>query len=171
MRYFKYPYLIIIISILNYSCNNVSEENSDGQILKPKVFNCLLDKIGKKDTLYINYSTQGCFHYLTEELKIYRKLDSLFAELNVSIPRREKYPSLMQYLKDSSIIAYSEFEKSGRTLKTSDGCTTSEKFIVSIMTYTIKFEDNGCEYEGYSILKNKIFGQAKIDSFYEKIYH
>ncbi|MCF8426712.1 MAG: hypothetical protein K9H61_03040 [Bacteroidia bacterium] len=120
--------------------------------------------------MHINYATQGCFHYYTEELKIYRKLDSLFAELNVSIPRRQEFPSLKQYLNDSLIIAYSVFEKNGRTLNTSNGCTTSKQYIVYIKTDSIKFEDNGCEFEGYNILKNKIFGKAKIENYYEKIY-
>ena len=170
MSHFKHTYLIIILSILTYSCINVREENIDIPLVKLKAYNCLIDSIGKYDTLYIKYSTQGCFHYSAEELKIYRKADRLFAELKVSRPNTQELPSLTQHLKDSSIIAYSEFEKSGKTLITKAFCTTTEQFIICIKADSIKFEDNACEFDGYEILKNKIFGQAKIDNYYEKIF-
>lgn len=166
----KYLYLIIPILILTISCNNMRIENNRSQMVKPKVFNCLIDSMGTNDTLYICFSTQGCFHYSNEELKIFRKSDSLFARLNVSIPHRQVFAPLIQYLNDSSIIAYSEFEKTGRTLNTSDGCTTREEYLVYIKSDSIKFKDYGCEFNGYNILKDKLFGQAKIKSYYEEIY-
>ena len=113
----------------------------------------------------------GCEHYFTEEIKVYKRSESLFAELTVSIPNRQKIPQpLTQLLTDSSIFAYSEFEKIGKTLKTADGCTTREEYVISLKADSIKFVDNGCEFDGYYLLKNKIFGQPKIDKYNEKIY-
>jgi hypothetical protein len=173
MTHMKQNYLILFILILIYSCNNESLENNGSQKGKPMVFNCLIDSIGKNDTLDINYSTRGCFDYTTEELRIYRKTGSLFAELTVSMQRyRHKFlPPLTQYLADSAILAYAEFEKNGSVLKTNGGCTTKDKYIVSIKTDSISFQDDGCQFESYRILKDKIFGRAEIGSYYEKFYH
>jgi hypothetical protein len=172
MTHFKLAYFIILVAVLNYSCNNVSEKNDVEQHQKSKIFNCLIDSIGKNDTLCINYLTDGCFHHSTEKLRIYKKADSLFAELSVSIsPEEQKYLPLIQYLKDSSVIAYSEFEKKGRTLKASNArCTTSKEYMIFIKADSIKFEDDGCEFEGYSILKNKIFGEKELENYYKKNY-
>lgn len=170
MHYFKNIQLIILISIIACSFIKVPEKNNELKNEKLNYFNSFIDSISKNDTLHINYSTQGCFHDYTEELKIYKKLDNLFAELIVSIPGKQNFLPLTHYLKDSSIIAYSEFENSGRNLKTSNGCTTKEQYIIYSGNDSIKFEDNGCEFKGYSILKNKIFGRTKIDLYYREIY-
>lgn len=171
MTHCKQTYLIILISALINSCNNMRQENVEIQNIKQKDSNCLIDNIGKNDTLCIYYSSQGCFHSFTEELRIYRKPDNLIAELTTSMSySKELLPPLTQYLNDSSIFAYTEFEKNCRTLKTGNGCTTIKNYIICNKTDSIKFKDNGCEFNGYNILKIKIYGQTKIDNYYEKIY-
>lgn len=171
MTRFIRTYLFILIAIVMGSCGNMIEENQGEEKTVPQVFNCLLDSIGKNDTLQVNYITKGCFHSYMEKLSIYRKADSLFAELTVSVPDVQMVlPPLSQCLTDSAALAFVEFEKEGRALNNENTCTTNDEYIVIVRADSLKFEDLGCEFRRYDILKNRIFGREQINSYYNKLY-
>lgn len=172
MKQIKQKYLILIILATIFSFNAMGQQsNHDGHELTQKASNSLIDSIDKNDTLHIFYSIAGCEYYFTEEIIIYRNSDSLFSKLTTNIPYKKILLNpLIKSLNDSSIFAYAEFEKSGRNLKTHYGCTTREEFIIKLKNEIIQFEDNGCEYDGYNMLKNIIFGKADIEKYNKEIY-
>lgn len=168
---FKSSFVFIGILGLIFSCSSSEKKRNELQSKKPKVLENLIDSVGKKDTLFIKSVSVGCFHFYLEELKIFKKSDSLYGELTLSLPHREKiYKPLTQFFNDSAIIAYREFEKSGKSYKTENNCTTKESYVISLKEDSLKFTDNGCKLHGYDLLKSKLFGDSELSKLYEQTY-
>lgn len=158
--------------LLIYCCGNKRKESSNVQKEKPKILNNLLEGVCKNDTLLIKRKSVGCFHFSVEELRIFRKPDSLFAELTYMMPHiKKKFKPLTSFLSDSSVAAYDEFERSGKILKTENDCTTKESYVISLKTDSIKFNDFDCKFHAYDSLKDKLFGKSELEKFYEQTYH
>jgi len=134
---------------------------------KVQVYHSMVERIKNNDTLYIHFSTEGCFHYYTELMKIYRKGEGLMAELSTTIPDKPPYPSLKQTMHQTAIQAYAKFEKQGRTLVTQGGCTTQEAYVIALKGDTLRFEDQACQFEGYSEMKTKVFGEEVMKKNYK----
>ncbi|MEQ1733853.1 MAG: hypothetical protein ABL940_09275, partial [Bacteroidia bacterium] len=156
---FNQTYLCILIIIFVYACGNERQKSDIVQIIQLKKYHSFIDSLKANDTLFINFRTDGCEHHFTEKIKIYKRSEGVFAELNIN--SRTK-PPLTTLLSDSSLIAYGQFENEGKNLEPNWGCTTSQEFIISLKIDSIKFEDRGCKFDGYYKLKNQFFGQSVI---------
>ena len=175
----KQTFTIALISALICACSFAPQNGNAGPKAEAKavytLYNCLLDSIGASDTLHILYETHGCFHGYTETIRMFRHADTLYAELSNSeagtrgFKPTHKVEPLKKVLSDSSILAFALFEQEGRTLKTSDGCTTREAYEIRIKSIRIAFEDNGCDYEGFTVLKYKLFGKTDYEGYYRKV--
>ncbi|MDP1744391.1 MAG: hypothetical protein Q8L90_02370 [Bacteroidota bacterium] len=164
---FSLTYLWTISLIFVCACsNNKQEENIITS--QPEKSISLLDSLKANDTLFINYRTDGCEHHFTEQIKIYKRSEGIFTELDINRTGNETNPVLTKLLSDSSLVAYAQFENKGKVFKSSGLCTTKSEFIISLKTDSIKFEDSGCEFDGYYKLKNKLFGQSVIKNLYKR---
>lgn len=160
---FSLTYLWTLSIIFVCACGNGKQKNTiTSQAQKPI---SLIDSLNTNDTLFINFISHGCEHYFVEQIKIYKRSEGIFAELNINEPAKSPLTTL---LSDSSIIAYGQFENKGKNLKTSGLCTTTKKYIISFKTNSIKFEDTGCEFDGYYKLKNQFFGQSVVKELYKR---
>lgn len=150
------------------ACGNDKQKNNViAEQLKKSI--SLIDTLKANDTLFINYETHGCEHYFSEQIKIYKRSEGIFAELYINRQGNEiPNPALAKLLPDSSLIAYGQFESKGKVFKSNGLCTTESKFVISLKTDSIKFEDGGCEFDGYYKLKNQLFGQSVIKELYKR---
>jgi hypothetical protein len=132
--------------------------------------NCIADKLAANDTLHLRFITVGCFHSYEEELKMYYRGDSLRLSLNV-IENDSTFPPLIASLDDSMLIAYGKFEQAGKSLVTNNLCTTRQDYLITLRTDTIKFADGDCDFDGYELLKGKIFSKKALDVYYNRVFN
>jgi len=161
--------LMILTFTLIIGCN-LKQNDPINEKLKYKDCNCLIDKLEPNDTLRIGSLFRGCFHYNIELIRIYMHSDSLFADLISHDPIRDKKISLFRHLlSPSSVLAFGEFEREGRKLTNAGECTSTKSFIIKLNRDSLKFVDNSCDFNGYSRLKDSLFGKSIMKKFVTKI--
>ena len=106
------------------------------------------------DSLKINFTSQGCFHFDEELLEIVKmKTDSLkisfFSKSLYGSKVKFKYEVIKSMDFFEKIIA---FEKAGKNIK-DWGCTTVNFFVLESEGFGTIIYDGSCEWEGYEELK------------------
>lgn len=147
--------IVIIFVFLFCKC-------SDNGISDNKTYDCLLDNVTNRDTLYVTNENEGCFGGDKETIKIYRQKDSLFASY------LWKYYDTTVFLKaplnDSSIIIYQMFEKRGRGFKNIHGlCTSTYTYEAKINADKFSFIDKDCYFDLYDRFLKRTFVFPNLD--------
>lgn len=107
-----------------------------------------------KDSLKINFTSQGCFHFEEELLELVKMKNDSLKILFFSKPLYGSKPKL-KYEVIKSIDFFEKFivfEKSGKNIK-DWGCTTVNFFVLESEGFGSIIYDSSCDWEGYEELK------------------
>jgi hypothetical protein len=145
----------IILIYLFWSC---SDKNKPDKI----IYDCLLDKVTSKDTLYLTNEYEGCFGGDKKIIKIYNQRDSMFASY---LWRQYDTTILLKApLNDSSIAIFQKFEKQGRNFKNIIGlCTSTYTYEAKINADKFTFIDKDCYFDLYERFLKRTFVFPKFD--------
>ncbi|MFT3911421.1 MAG: hypothetical protein QM737_18505 [Ferruginibacter sp.] len=102
-------------------------------------------------TIYHDYS--GCFASGADTITLIKENENLFATIR-SADMQFRRVKLNHQQIDTFNLFISELKK----LKIESGCTTVETYRVYYQNELIKIRDGGCDWRGFSMLQNCLFG-------------
>ncbi len=107
-----------------------------------------------KDSLKINFTSQGCFHFEEELLELVKmKNDSLKISFFSKSLHGSKPKFNYEVIKSIDFIEkFIAFEKAGKNIK-DWGCTTVNFFVLESKGFGSIIYDGSCDWEGYEELK------------------
>jgi hypothetical protein len=141
----------------------------DPGIRRPDTF---LDRLTYHDTLRIVREINGCEMHSSEKLYIYKRAETFFAILSISLEDGVTYPALTCSLTDLALDAYANFETEIKQYSSHNhGCTSTANYSISLKADKIEMEDQGCQFNRYDLLKEKLFGKTVIENYNKQIYH
>lgn len=131
-----------------------------------------LSKLRDRDTISINFHSQGCFHTTVSKMVIGKHKDDYFAKLyHVDwdyVTHKKK--TTVKFLGDSllqtvtltpqHIQAFIRFENE-LNLVTKGGCTTTDWYEVQSKFLQKKAIDGSCCWRGYHFLQKALFGDEE----------
>ena len=107
------------------------------------------------ETVNVYFNSQGCFHTDQEVLSLTKQNGAISATLLFG----GKTKTIK--LNNSQLEAFKRFENELVVVEDGGGCTTTDTY--TFVTKTKKFEkvDGGCEWNGFNILRNTLFGKIE----------
>ncbi len=132
----------------------------------------VLAQFQDKDTISINFHSQGCFHTDVQKLVITKENDKFIARLyNVSwYYVKKKGKTIMQYrdgailktvtMTSQNIEEFTRFENELNYAR-DGGCTTTDWYDVKSKYLNIKKTDGSCTWNGFYYLSKSLFGEKK----------
>jgi hypothetical protein len=122
---------------------------------KPAVYHCLLDNINEQDTLIIKEFSSGCFGEYKIVVHIFYRGDSLHATCKNPFPGNCKNRN---YLNDSSIVLFRNFENEAREFKKGNGlCTTTSTCNIVVGEEKVNYVDKECKSEALEVFLQYTF--------------
>jgi hypothetical protein len=128
-----------------------------------------LAKLKDKDTISINFQSQGCFHATFLKILISKEADDYVAQLykvNWNYITKKKKTTI-QFRGDSllktatltnkNIQDFIRFENELNFANTG-GCTTTDWYDIKSKYLNIKKTDGGCSWNGFYFLRKSFFG-------------
>ncbi len=131
-----------------------------------------LSKFEDKDTISINFHSQGCFHTTVSKISISKEAGKYVARLyNVNwnyVTKKKKMT--MQFLGDSllktvrltnkNIQDFIRFENE-LNFVTDGGCTTTDLYDIKSKFLNTKKTDGSCSWNGFYYLRTSLFGDIE----------
>jgi hypothetical protein len=154
----------------------LTEQNTNSIVLCPDKLleypQNTLAKLQDKDTISINFHSQGCFHAEVLKLTITKENDKFIARLyNASwYYVKKKGKTTMQY-RDGTILKtavmttqniqdFTRFENELNYARDGD-CTTIDWYDIKSKYLNVKKTDGTCSWSGFYYLKKSIFGEKE----------
>ncbi len=131
-----------------------------------------LSKLQDKDTISINFHSQGCFHTTVSKILIRREVNNYVAKLYdvngnyFTKKRKTKFQirgdSLLKsvILTNKNIQDFIRFENE-LNFVTGGGCTTRDWYDIKGKYLNVKVGDGGCRWEGFYYLRKSFFGDKE----------
>jgi hypothetical protein len=131
-----------------------------------------LAKLQDKDTISINYNSQGCFHTSLSKIIIIKESNGFVAKLynvngdNIFEERNDPFhvnsDSLLKtvILTKKNIKDFIRFENE-LNFVTDGGCTTTDKYEIKSAYLNIKKTDGKCRWSGFYFLRDSFFGKKE----------
>lgn len=131
-----------------------------------------IDSLTFKNSLYINFTSTGCFDYFSRKLKIFKQGQNyklllypgkgyrLFDGKKILV-KKESIKELV--LTSEEINQIRDFEKEAKiyNCEMNCGCTTTDIYEFRINNSTKKCSDSGCYWHGFNKLIKKLFEVSK----------
>lgn len=105
----------------------------------------------------VDFNSMGCFHNSTYRLVLTKKGKTTTATLE------NNNQIQIRILNDEQLRAFRKFIRQLKKLKEEEGCTTVDTYLVKYNTQTIKKIDGGCDWHGFSKLREAIFTGSSVN--------
>ncbi|HQW12992.1 MAG TPA: hypothetical protein PLP06_12655, partial [Saprospiraceae bacterium] len=118
----------------------------------------LFSEITEDDKVTINYSSTGCFSFVSEMMEFSYEGRNLIGKLYI-----EHKLTKTQKLRSESLEYLIDFEKKGRQMKNNlGGCTNTDLYVFQLNGKTeFSIDDSSCDWDGYMKLRKKLFNYKK----------
>jgi hypothetical protein len=121
-----------------------------------------LTRIKDGDSLVINFSSRGCFHYSSEQLIIVRNKNGFIAifdydylDTAATVDKRQ-HKLLLRTMGPAHIAAFTRFENELQ-FTNDGGCTTTDYYeIIAGNEPMRKYSDGSCSWRGFYYLKQAL---------------
>ncbi len=110
-----------------------------------ETYNPIINRLQDGESFSIDFSSRGCFHYSTEEMKIRRESDKYFVE----------YKDKEKILSKDDVEAIRHFEIELNYMNSS-GCTTTDTYTIFHRAGLVMIFDGSCRWRGLYYLKKKL---------------
>jgi hypothetical protein len=121
------------------------------------LFACENKKTKVESIAIIDYSYEGCFASGKSKIIIYKKDNEVFAETD-----NEDKSKLKAKLTNLQMDTFKIFIANLKNKNLGYGCTTKENYSVQYNNEVIEKVDSGCNWDGYSDLKNCLFSDTFV---------
>lgn len=170
----RIAFLLLIVLPLIMLCSCENNRVKGNRALEEEPIECMKNSINglqKNDTLSIQVKSDGCEHHTLELLRIYRNEDGLYSNFQLVLPyKKTTSKSISARLRDKNVKAFYDFEQAAVNRKGAGmGCTNQDKYMIVSNRDTLIFEDNSCSFHEYDKLKKSIFGERKLESYWNQV--
>ena len=125
----------------------------------------VLEMLRDQDSILIDFSTRGCFHFGSFKLIITKECDEFIARLyegrhsslGQSIPVSTGQLVGTVTMTTKNIRDFNRFENELNLIKRS-GCTTVDTYKVRSKYWNINVDDGSCSWDGIYHLRRSLFG-------------